>query len=149
MLATVAAAAFNMLSIEREALSGAVAAVLLGCISPRQAYQAIDTRIYVFIAGAVPLGDAMQKSGTSDLLAGWIQTAIGGWNQMLITLVLFAIVGVLTQFMSDAAMTALFAPVAPVLAQTLGHPPESYVVTVAVAAVASFLSPPSAIMGTC
>jgi di/tricarboxylate transporter len=43
--------------------------------------------------------------------------------------------------MSDAATTALFAPVAAGLAQALGHPPEPYVVTVAMAAVAAFLTP--------
>jgi di/tricarboxylate transporter len=141
MLASVIAAAVNLLSIEMAALAGAVAMVLSGCLSPRQAYQAIDARIYVFIAGAIPLGVAMQQSGTSDLLAGWLQTALSGWSQMLILLTLFAVVAVLTQLMSDAATTALFAPVAVILAQALGHPPEPYVVTVAMAAVASFLTP--------
>jgi di/tricarboxylate transporter len=56
-------------------------------------------------------------------------------------LVLFATVAVVTQLMSDAATTALFAPVAVALAQALGHPPEAYVVTVAMAAVAAFLTP--------
>ena len=43
--------------------------------------------------------------------------------------------------MSDAGTTALFAPVAIALAQALGHPPEPYVVTVAMAAVVAFLTP--------
>jgi di/tricarboxylate transporter len=141
MLASVVAAAFNLLSIEMAALAGAVAMVLSGCLTARQAYQAVDARIYVFIAGAIPLGAAMQQSGTSDLLAGWLQTALSGWSQTLILLALFTVVAVITQLMSDAATTALFAPVAVVLAQALGHPPEPYVVTVAMAAVASFLTP--------
>jgi di/tricarboxylate transporter len=141
MLASVVAAAFNLLSIEMAALAGAVTMVLSGCLSARQAYQAIDGRIYVFIAGAIPLGAAMQQSGTSDLLAGWLQSALSGWSQPLILLALFAVVAVITQLMSDAATTALFAPVAVILAQALGHPPEPYVVTVAMAAVASFLTP--------
>jgi di/tricarboxylate transporter len=122
-------------------LAGAVAMVLSGCLSARKAYQAIDTRTFVFIAGAIPLGTAMQQSGTSDLLAGWLQTALNGWSQTLILLALFAVVGVVTQFMSDAATTALFAPVAMILGQALGNPPEPYVVTVAMAAVVSFLTP--------
>ena len=141
MLASVATAALNLLSIEVAALAGAAAMVLSGCLSARQAYQAIDARIYVFIAGAIPLGAAMQQSGTSDLLAGWLQTALSGWSQTLVLLALFTVVAVITQFMSDAATTALFAPVAVVLAQALGHPPEAYVVTVAMAAVAAFLTP--------
>jgi len=83
----------------------------------------------------------MQKSGASDLLAGWLQQAVGGWPQVAILLAIFTIVAILTQFMSDAATTAVFAPVAVVLAQGLGQPPEPYVVTVAMAAVVSFLTP--------
>jgi di/tricarboxylate transporter len=48
---------------------------------------------------------------------------------------------VITQLMSDAATTALFAPVAVALAQGLEQPPEPYVVTVAMAAVVAFLTP--------
>ncbi|GAB4216537.1 MAG: SLC13 family permease [Roseiflexaceae bacterium] len=141
MLATVVLAASGLLSIEIAALAGAAAMLLTGCLRVRQAYRAIDTRIYVFIAGALPLGLAMQKSGTSTLLAGWLQQAVGGLSPTLILLALFALVAVLTQFMSDAATTAVFAPVALALAQALGHAPEPYVVTVAMAAVASFLTP--------
>jgi di/tricarboxylate transporter len=141
MLGTVVLAALNLLSIEIAALAGAAAMILTRCITPRQAYRSIDARIYVFIAGALPLGAAMQKSGASELLAGWLQGAVGGWNQTLILLLLFAIVGTLTQFMSDAATTALFAPVAAALAGALGQSPEAYVVTVAMASVASFLTP--------
>jgi di/tricarboxylate transporter len=115
--------------------------VLSGCITPRQAYRAIDARIYVFIAGAIPLGAAMEQSGASKLLATWLQHAVGGWNPILILLVVFAVVAIATQFMSDAATTALFAPVAIALARALGQPPEPFVVTVAMAAVAAFLTP--------
>src|SRR5581483_4438231 len=138
MLATIVAAATNLLSIEIAALAGAVAMVLTRCLTPRQAYQAIDTRIYVFIAGAIPIGAAMQKTGTAELLAGGLQQVIGGWPQVAVLLVVFGVVAVLTQFMSDSATTALFAPVGVALAQALGQAPEAYAVTVAMAAVASF-----------
>src|SRR5919109_2655031 len=141
MLATILAASFDVVTIEIAALGGAAAMVLSGCMSGRQAYRPIDASIYVFIAGAIPLGAAMQKSGTSDLLADWLQGVVGGWNPRMILLALFAVVGVATQFMSDAATTALFAPVAVALAQALGQPPEPFVVTVAMAAVAAFLTP--------
>jgi di/tricarboxylate transporter len=141
MFFTVLVAALNILPLEMATLAGAVAVVLTRCITTRQAYNAIDSRIYVFIAGAIPLGLAMQKTGASTLLATWLQGAIGGWGPVYILLTIFAVVGILTQFMSDAATTALFAPVAVALAQALGHAPEPYVVTVAMAAVASFLTP--------
>lgn len=141
MLAAILLAAFNLLSIEMAALAGAVAVVLTRCLSIRQAYQSIDSRIFVFIAGAIPLGVAMQKTGMAGMFASWLQQAVGGWPDRAVLLVLFAVVAVITQFMSDAATTALFAPVAVALAEGLGRPPEAFVVTVAMAAVVSFLTP--------
>lgn len=141
MLAAILLAAFNLLSIEMAAIAGAVAVVLTGCLSIGRAYESIDTRIFVFIAGAIPLGVAMQKTGTANLLANWMQQAVANWPERLVLLALFAVVAVVTQFMSDAATTALFAPVAVALAQALGRAPEPYVVAVAMAAVVAFLTP--------
>jgi len=141
MLATIVVAVFNIISLEIIMLAGAVAMVQSGCITARQAYQAIDARIYVFIAGAIPLGTAMQKSGVAGLLAHWLHSVMAGWSTLFILLVIFAIVAAVTQFMSDAATTALFAPVAVSLAQAMGHSPEAYAVTVAMASVVAFLTP--------
>jgi di/tricarboxylate transporter len=141
MVATVALAAFGLLPLSVAMLTGATAMILSGCIRPRQAYRSIDARVYVFIAGAIPLGDAMEKSGSSQVLANWIQGAVGGLNETVVLLVIFTLVAILTQFMSDAATVALFGPVAAALAQGLGRNPEAFVVTVAMAAVAAFLTP--------
>lgn len=141
MIASILMVAFNVLPVEIGLLAGAAAMVLSGCLTARQAYQSIDVRIYVFIAGAIPLGLAMQKSGASDYLAGWLKQVIGGWNPFLILFVLFIFAGLITQIMSDAATTALLAPIALVLARALGQAPEAYVVTVAMASVASFYTP--------
>jgi di/tricarboxylate transporter len=141
MVATILAAAFNVLSIEMAALAGAVAMVLARCLSAGDAYRAIDARIYVFIAGAIPLGAAMKSTGAADTLAGWLQGALQNWSETAVLLGLFAVVAVITQFMSDSATTAVFAPVAVALADALGQAPEPYVVTVAMAAVVAFLTP--------
>ena len=141
MLATILLAAFNVMTIEMAAIAGAVMVVLTGCIPINQAYRSIDARIYVFIAGAIPLGAAMQKTGTATLLAGWLQHAVGGWPERLVLLALFALVAIITQFMSDSATTALFAPIAVALAQALGRAPEPFVITVAMASVVAFLTP--------
>jgi di/tricarboxylate transporter len=141
MIATVALAATKTLPIEVAALAGAVAMVLTGCLTVGQAYRAIDPRIYVFIAGAIPLGAAMKASGASERLAGWLQAAVGGWSQTAVLLAIFALVAVITQFMSDSATTALFAPMAVALAGGLGQVPEPYVITVAMASAVAFLTP--------
>jgi di/tricarboxylate transporter len=140
MAGTVAAASIGI-PLELAGMAGALAMVLTRCLTAGQAYRAIDGRIFVFIAGAIPLGTAMKNSGASDLIAGWLEGALQGWSPFLVLLVLYAVVAVVTEFMSDAATTALLAPLAAALAQGLGHPPEPYVATVALASVTAFLTP--------
>jgi di/tricarboxylate transporter len=144
MLGTIAAATTSQIGLGLAAISGAVGMVLTGCLTPRQAYWSVDARMYLFVAGAIPLGLAMKKTGTADLLAQWLQGGIAGWDERLILLALFLTVGLIVQFMgSDSATVALFGPVAIALAGTLGQAPEAYVVTVAVAAVTAVLTPMS------
>jgi di/tricarboxylate transporter len=139
---TILVASFHWLSLAMAMLAGAAAMLLTRCLSPRQAYRAIDAPMYLFVAGAIPLGAAMKQSGAADLLAGLLQGVLGGWNEWFILLALFAVVGVVVQFMgSDSATTALFGPLAIALALTLGHAPEAYIVTVAMAAVTAVLTP--------
>ena len=141
MLVTTAIAALNILPLEIVLITGALVMILSGCISTQQAYQSIDARIYIFIAGAIPLGLAMQETGTADLLAGWLQGLVSGWGIRWILLALFIVTGIVTQVMSDAGTTALFGPIAIALARGLNLPPEPFVVTVAMAAVTSFFTP--------
>ena len=76
------------------------------------------------------------------MVASLLQGILGGWNEWFILLVLFAVVGIVVQFMgSDSATTALFGPLAIALALALGHSPEAYIVTVAMAAVTAVLTP--------
>jgi di/tricarboxylate transporter len=141
MLLTILVAALNLVPVEIALMAGAAVMILSGCISTQQAYQSIDTRIYVFVAGAIPLGLAMQETGTATLLAGWLQGLVFTWDIRWILLALFLTTGIITQIMSDAGTTALFGPIAIALAQGLNVPPEPFVVTVAMAAVTSVFTP--------
>jgi di/tricarboxylate transporter len=141
MAITIALTVTRVLSIEIAALAGALAMVLTRCIPLREGYSAVDLRIFVFIAGAMPLGLAMKKTGSAELLASWLGRATGGLDDLWVLLLLFGVVAVVTQLMSDAATTALLAPVAVAFASSRGDAPEPYVITVAMAAVASFLTP--------
>ena len=141
MIVSTLIAALNIVPVEVALLGGAAVMILSGCISMSQAYQSIDTRIFVFIAGAIPLGLAMQKTGTADLMAGWLQGLVATWNIHWILFAFFMVTGLATQIMSDAATTALFAPIAIALAKGLNLPPEPLVVTVAMASVTSFFTP--------
>ena len=141
MILSTVVAALNIIPVEIALLTGALVMILSGCITTQQAYQSIDTRIFIFIAGAIPLGLAMQETGTADLLASWLQGLVSGWDIHWILLALFLVTGLVTQVMSDAGTTALFGPIAIALAQGLNLPPAPFVVTVAMAAVTSFFTP--------
>ena len=141
MVLSVLMAASHMFPVEIALIAGAVVMILSGCITTQQAYQSIDTRIYIFIAGAIPLGLAMQETGTANLLANWLQGLVVAWDIHWILLALFLVTGLITQVMSDAATTALFGPIAIALARGLHLPPEPFVITVAMASVTSFFTP--------
>ena len=136
------AASLHWLTLGMAMLGGAAVMLLTRCLTPRQAYKAIDAPMYLFVAGAIPLGAAMKQSGAADLVASLLQGALSGWNEWFILFALFVVVGVVVQFMgSDSATTALFGPLAIALALALGHAPEAYIVTVAMAAVTAVLTP--------
>ena len=141
MIATVAAAATELLAPQIAFLAGAVAMVLCRCVPIEQAYQQIDVRIFVMIAGVIPLGIAMEQSGTAQLVADLLMAHAAHWPVFVLLLVMFGVAALLTQILSDAATTVLLAPIALAVAQSLGLPATPFVVCIAMGAVASFLTP--------
>ena len=138
---TILAAATEWLSAPLAFLLGAVAMVATRCLDVEQAYRDIDVRIYVMIAGVIPLGIAMEQTGTADLLANALLHVVIGWSPLAVLLVMFGIAALLTQIMSDAATTVLLGPIAVALAQSLGQPVTPFVVVTALGAVVAFLTP--------
>ncbi len=138
---TILAAATEWLPAPLAFLLGAVAMVVTRCVDIEQAYRGIDVRIFVMIAGVIPLGIAMEQTGTADLLAQGLSHLVAQWPPLLILLVMFGVAALLTQVMSDAATTALLGPVAISLAQLLDLPPTPFVVCTALGAVVAFLTP--------
>lgn len=141
MVATVAAAATELLPPQIAFLAGAVAMVLCRCVPIEQAYQQIDVRIFVMIAGVIPLGIAMEQSGTARLVADLLMAHAAHWPVFVLLLVMFGVAALLTQILSDAATTVLLAPIALAVAQGLELSPTPFVVCTAMGAVASFLTP--------
>ena len=138
---TILAAATEWLPAPLAFLLGAVAMVALRCVDIDQAYREIDVRIFVMIAGVIPLGIAMEQTGTAQLLAGGLLHLVSDWPTLAVLLVMFTVAGLLTQILSDAATTVLLGPVAVAVAQALGQPPTPFVVCTALGAVVSFLTP--------
>jgi len=138
---TVLAAATEWLPASLAFLFGAVAMVVTRCVDVDQAYRGVDVRIFVMIAGVIPLGIAMEQTGTARLLANGLLHVVAHWPALSVLLVMFSAAALLTQILSDAATTVLLGPIAVSLAHSLGLPPTPFVVCTALGAVVAFLTP--------
>jgi di/tricarboxylate transporter len=138
---TILAAATEWLPAPLAFLLGAVAMVATRCVDVAQAYRAIDVRIFVMIAGVIPLGIAMEQTGTAKLFAHGLLHIVAHWPALGVLLVMFSAAALLTQILSDAATTVLLGPIAVSLATSLGLPPTPFVVCTALGAVVAFLTP--------
>jgi di/tricarboxylate transporter len=139
--AAVAVAALGVAPTQLVFLAAAVLLVLCNCVSIRQAYREIDVRIFVMISGVIPLGVAMQKTGTADLLAGAMLGLVADWSSFAVLLAVFWVGALLTQILSDAAAAVLVVPVSLSPAVKLGLPPQPLAICTALGAVAAFLTP--------
>lgn len=141
MAASVIAAATEMLPVTIAFLGGATAMVATRCLTLSQAYESIEVKIFVFIAGAIPLGLAMEKTGTAALFAQWLSDLAGDWSTLWLLFTVFLASALLTQILSDAATTVLLGPIALNMAQALPVSGPALVFTVAIGAVVAFLTP--------
>jgi di/tricarboxylate transporter len=141
MVASIAAAASDLVPAQIAFLTGAVAMVATRCLTVAHAYREIDVRIFVMIAGVIPLGIAMAKTGTAVVFANLLLAYTTGWTPFEVLLVMFGAAALLTQILSDSATVVLLGPVAISVAIALGLPLPPFVVCTALGAVASFLTP--------
>lgn len=141
MITSIIIAATGLLPAYLAFVAGAMAMILTKCVDIEQAYSSIEVRIFVMIAGVIPMGLAMERTGVDKLLAGQILKYTEGWEPFAMLMVFFWISSLLTQILSDAATTVLLAPIAVAFANAASISPISAVVCVTFGAVASFLTP--------
>lgn len=141
MAAALALSAVGLLPVAEAILAGALAVVLLGAVTMDEAYQAIEWRVIFLIAGMLPIGVAMTKTGAAALAATGLTTALGGAPPLVVLLALMLITMGLSQLMTGQAAIAIFAPIALTTAQTLNSNPTTFVLGVALASSMAFLTP--------
>lgn len=141
MAAVLVPVILNWLPISIAAVAGAVAMVLLGCLTMEEAYRFIEWRAVFLIAGMMPLGIAMEKSGAANFLAEGVVTLAGGFGSLAVIAGLYILATLSTQVMPNPAVAVLLAPIALKTASTLQVSPYSMMIAIALATSASFLSP--------
>ena len=120
---------------------GAGAVVLLGIMNIEQAYRAINWTTVIMVAAMMPLSTAMQRTGAAQLLAEYLVAAVGGMGPYALLGGLFILTGVLGQLISNTATALIVIPIGIAAAKVLGMSPEPVLMSTAIAAAASFLTP--------
>ncbi len=141
MATVVLGAALTPLPIVATALMGVVAMVATGCIDREDMYTGVSWPVIFLLAGVIPLGIAMTKSGAADLLAGLLAGQAGGWHPILVLMALYLVTTLLTELVSNNASVVILVPVAISLGHILQIDIFALVLAVMFAASTSFLSP--------
>lgn len=124
------------------AVIGALACVLTGCLTEKQAYRGIDWVTIFLFAGMLPLAEAMDKSGAGKLIADFVVSLMGdNPSPMIIVIAMFILSCGLTQFMSNTAAAALLAPIGISIAQSIGASPYPVLMAIGIAASCAFTTP--------
>lgn len=139
--ASLVLATTNVLPLAVAVLLGAFAVFVARCISPSEAYRALDWRVVILIACMLALGEAMVQTGTAQYLAGHLADLTTGLAPIWVLGGFFLLTVLLTQPMSNQAAAAVIVPIAIQTAVHLGLNPRAFVMAIAVAASCSYITP--------
>ncbi len=124
------------------AIIGAVADVCFGIFTEKQAYQLVSIKTVILLGGITPLATALKKTGAAQQIADLLITLIGGsTNVYFITVVIFLLTTVMTQFMSNVVTVTLLMPIVISVAHNIGVIPSALVMVLGIASTMSILSP--------
>lgn len=137
----VAGAALNIVPIVVGSLVGCVLMVLTRCLTLEESYQAVEWRVVFLLAGVLPLGIALEKTGAALFLSRSIVSTVGVWGPVAVLSAFYLLTSLLTETMSNNATAVLLAPIAIASAQSLGCSPRPFLLAVTFAASASFMTP--------
>ncbi len=122
-------------------LSGALAMILLRVVPIDEAYRAVDWRTVFLLAGLIPLGTAMDKTGAAAFVANHITQVLTGSHPLVLMAAVGALATVFSLFMSNVAATVLLAPLVMIVGPKAGVDGRGLALLVAVCASNSFILP--------
>ncbi|MFC2015492.1 SLC13 family permease [Chloroflexota bacterium] len=123
------------------AVAGVVLMVLSGCLTMDEAYRSIEWKAIFLIAGMLPLGIAMERTGAAAYLAQGMLALIGDMGPLVVMGGLFLLAALASQVMPNPAVAVLLAPIAFNAATDMGVSAYPMMMSVAISASAAFLSP--------
>jgi di/tricarboxylate transporter len=146
VLGIITMASFNIVPIVAAVCLGVAVLLLTGCMKPKDAYGSVEWSILVIIFGMLALGQAMDSSGASLLIAKNMTFAVqslapASMQTILMLAIIYIITSTFTEFLSNNAAVALMVPISLSLASALGVDPRGFVIATCIAASASFATP--------
>lgn len=147
-ISAIGLAAAGLISIPVAAIAGAAGMIATGCLNIRQATRAIDRKIFLLVGSMLALGVILESSGAARSIAEGLLTLPFVDTPLSVLAVLFILVAIATNVLSNNACAILFTPIAMNLAGSIDVPPglnfdisHLFAVTVIFAANCSFASP--------
>lgn len=137
----VATAALGLLPISIAALFGVFAMIVMGVLTPADAYNAVSWNIIFLLAGVIPLGIAMQETGGASVVAD-ILSSSGAFLPLIgVLLLIVVITGLFANVITPVATVVLMIPVAVDAAAQLGANQFAFLLGVMFASASSFMTP--------
>ena len=145
IITTIILAAFGILPILKGAIISAVILLLLRIISPNEAYQSIHWQVIVLIAALIPLGIAIESTGTAAFIGQLISETVSNFSpnkQPYVLLgLIYLITMILTEVSSNTATAIIMAPIVMAVTNQMGIDARPFIFAVCFAASASFVTP--------
>jgi di/tricarboxylate transporter len=131
----------DFMPLTTTAMLAGVLMILTGCLKIDEAYEFIDWKSIVLIAGMLPMSIALEQVGLVSLVAEGMINTLGAQGPMWMLAGLFLGTAIFTQLLSNTATTVLLAPLAFATAIGMGVQPHAFLMAVAIAASMAFASP--------
>lgn len=122
-------------------LTGAIGMVLSGVLRINEAYEAVSWKTVFLLASLIPLGMAVEQTGTAKWIADQTLLVVGDMPIWVIQAAMAALATFFTLVMSNVGATVLLVPLAVNIAIGVGADPAVFALTVAIATSNSFLIP--------
>ena len=132
---------FTDLLLSLSLLAGAIGMILSRVLSIEEAYEAVSWSTVFLLASLIPLGIAVQNTGTAGWIAEQILRLLDGWPLWSLQAGLAVLATMFTLVMSNVGATVLLVPLAISIAISAGGNPAVFALTVAISTSNSFLIP--------
>lgn len=115
--------------------------VALNIVSVKKLYDSIEWPVIVLLGSLIPIGSALENSGSTGLIAAWIVNVTQGYEPFVVLTLLMVVTMTLSDVLNNTATAVIAAPIAVDLANRLQVSPDPFLMVVAVASSCAFLTP--------